>query len=118
LWAASAALLVALVPVLPLLARALPPCALHAWTGVPCVTCGSTRAALALAHGQVVAALEWNPLTALAAIALVIGGVVAPGWVALGGPLPRLDGPLPRAWRAAMWLALAAQWAYLIAARR
>jgi len=39
-----------------------PVCALKHWTGVPCLTCGSTRMAEALLRGDFMAAAAWNPL--------------------------------------------------------
>lgn len=39
-----------------------PICLFHAVTGHPCVTCGATRSAIALVHGQLTAAWTWNPL--------------------------------------------------------
>jgi len=117
LWAASAALALAAAPFAASIAHALPPCALHQWLGVPCATCGSTRAMLALTHGDVLRALAWNPLVTLAALVLVLG-LAAPAWVALRAPLPRLAGPWPLGWRIAAWLLLGAQWIYLIAMRR
>ena|SRR3712207_2653688 len=49
-----------------------PRCAFHALVGLPCLTCGSTRAALAMAHGDLAQAWHHNPLAsiALAAVAL------------------------------------------------
>jgi hypothetical protein len=117
LWGASAALALAAAPFAASLARALPPCALHQWLGVPCATCGSTRALLALTHGDVLGALVWNPLATLGALGLLLG-IAAPAWVALRAPLPRISGPWPLAWRLVAWGVLAAQWIYLIAMRR
>ena len=37
-------------------------CAFHATTGLPCPGCGSTRAVLALLHGQPLTAFRFNPL--------------------------------------------------------
>ena len=56
-------------------------CAFHAVTGLPCPTCGSTRALLAALDGRllavgVVAALQFNPL-------VIITAIVAPIWVTL-----------------------------------
>ena len=118
LWAGAAVMAIVLAPFLEPLARMLPPCALHALTGVPCFACGSTRAALALAHGDPIGALALNPLAAMAMVVLVPGGLAAPLWVLGGGPVPQLDGALPRGARLGAWLLVAAQWGYLVASRR
>jgi hypothetical protein len=53
-------------------ARAVPlPCPLLALTGVACPFCGGTRAAYSLAHGDLVAALDYNAAAVLAAPVLV-----------------------------------------------
>src|SRR5437016_13411111 len=39
-----------------------PHCAFHELTGLPCVTCGATRSAIAFFHGNIVSAWKWNPL--------------------------------------------------------
>jgi hypothetical protein len=117
LWAAAAALAVVATPWLSWVARALPPCALHSLTGIPCLACGSTRAALALTQGEWMLALALNPLAAGLILVGVAGGFAAPLWVAAKGPLPRALGAAAR-WRAAAWLALVAQWSYLIATGR
>ena len=49
-----------------------PRCPFLAVTGFPCLTCGATRASIALAHGEFWLALSWNPLASLA-----LGGVIA-----------------------------------------
>ncbi len=38
-----------------------PVCHLRRLSGVPCPTCGSTRATLALAKGDLLGAIAWNP---------------------------------------------------------
>jgi hypothetical protein len=112
--AAGALSAVALAPVLPVLARLAPACPFHALTGVPCPGCGTTRAALAFFRGDVAAALAWNPLAATALAAGVLGGLLAPLWVALGGPLPGLAPVLPARTRLALVALLALNWAYLV----
>jgi hypothetical protein len=48
-----------------------PKCPFLATTGLPCVTCGATRSAIALLHADFRLALSWNPL-AFAALCGVI----------------------------------------------
>jgi hypothetical protein len=43
----------------------LPGCVIKGLTSFPCPTCGATRAALLLAHGEVAASLGMNPLVSL-----------------------------------------------------
>jgi hypothetical protein len=47
-----------------------PGCTLKDWTGLPCLTCGSTRLVQALLRGDVLEAAAWNPLV-FSALALV-----------------------------------------------
>ena len=53
----------------------LPPCKFHEVFGIPCPSCGVTRAGLALANGKLLAALAFNPL-------FVIGIGILFGWSA------------------------------------
>lgn len=46
------------------------PCPLKAWTGLPCLSCGSTRCVLALTRGQVREAFAWHPLLTLGLLTL------------------------------------------------
>lgn len=39
-----------------------PRCTFHDLTGLPCLTCGATRAAVQFFHGNFLSALKWNPL--------------------------------------------------------
>ncbi len=50
----------------------LPGCIFRGLTGFPCLTCGGTRAARALAVGDLPTAFLINPLVALAAVGLII----------------------------------------------
>jgi len=93
-----------------------PVCYFREWTGIPCLTCGSTRMIDALLSGNLLEAAMWNPLVFLGlAVATAWVGVVA-GGMALGRPVPRLV-PAPRE-RLGLWILgtgmLAADWAYLI----
>jgi hypothetical protein len=94
----------------------LPACPFKSWLAVPCVTCGATRAALALARLDLRAALALNPLAAIGWVGLIIGGVVAGGLSMAGRPLPvpALRPTVPV--RIAIAVALLADWAYLITA--
>jgi hypothetical protein len=47
-------------------------CAFKGITGIPCPTCGSTRAVLHLTHGEIIAALVFNPLTSSCFLAAVL----------------------------------------------
>ena len=104
----------ALVPFAPLLTRFAPACVLHTMTGVPCPTCGSTRAVLALASLDLPRALSWNPLVTVALVALTAIGLAAPVWVAARGPLPLGDEAACRWLRILAPTALAANWLYLV----
>jgi hypothetical protein len=50
-------------------------CRFRTWTGVPCPTCGSTRAVMSALRGDLLGAFVFNPLTFIAIAAL--GVVVA-----------------------------------------
>jgi len=115
LWAAGSVLALVARPWLPLAAGFLPPCPLHAWLGVPCFACGSTRAALHLATGDVAGAFLANPLVAAGMSIGWLGGFVAPVWLGLGLRVPTIPTELPRPARAAAWGALLANWCFLLA---
>lgn len=111
-WGATALALLALAPLAPRLAPLLPACPVRRWLALPCPGCGSGRALLALVRLDPVAALAANPLAALMAGGLVMGGLLAAA-LALAGRLPAEPRTLPRG---AGWLAaaaLAANWVYL-----
>lgn len=87
---------------IPALTRFVPPCPIHALTGLYCPGCGSGRAVMALLRGDVMAAFGYNPLAmvallptayALASVTLEAFGLPAPprprvaawwGWALLG----------------------------------
>jgi hypothetical protein len=59
-----------------------PPCLLHAWTGLHCPGCGSTRALHALVHGKFGAAFGFNSLAMLFFTAM-LPWTVRQGWLGL-----------------------------------
>lgn len=46
-----------------------PPCSFRTMTGIPCMACGGTRSFIALAHGDWLAALRFNPLVFVSVVA-------------------------------------------------
>jgi hypothetical protein len=111
-WGGAALACAAAAPFARALASAMPGCLFRAATGVACPTCGGTRALLALARLDVPAAIGWNPLVTLAALAFVLGGLVALARALAGRGVP--DGPPPRWAGGAAALAFAANWAFVI----
>jgi Protein of unknown function (DUF2752) len=49
-----------------------PRCLFHDLTGLPCLTCGATRAAIAFFHGDFLTAWTWNPLAFAAYCGLIV----------------------------------------------
>jgi hypothetical protein len=90
-------------------------CPVRAWAGLPCASCGMTHAFVALARGEVWAALGASPLGALLAGGAWLYAALDLLRAAAGAPWPDLG---ERAWR---WLAAAAvasvavNWAWLVA---
>ena len=115
LWGVVAVCSVLLRPFWLELAPLAPPCPFRAITGIPCPTCGTTHAAVALLNGRLAAALAANPLSTAAAVAFLLGGVFAPVWATLKLPVPEVPAPLPSWMRLAIAAVLFAGWAYLIA---
>lgn len=110
-WAALAAAATILVRV-----RDLPPVTLCWWknlSGIPCPTCGGTRAVLAIIDGRPFEAIRYNPL-------LVAALCTAAAWFLIRLVSGRsLSIELARARRGILWILVAglcaANWAYLIA---
>jgi len=91
---------------------ATPVCLFKRVTHVPCLSCGSTRAALELLHGRPIEAWLMNPL-------VVTGGAAGAAWLVarlISGRTPRVE--LRRGEAVAAWivggLIAAGNWAYLI----
>jgi hypothetical protein len=114
LWAVTSVAAIAAAPLALALAAHVPACPLRRWTGIACLSCGGTRAMLALARGDLPQALAFNPLVAAAAIAFVAGGLAAPVWIALGGRTPSLTSLSPRV-RAAILAGVALSWIWVAA---
>ena len=77
------------------------PCTFKLMTGVPCATCGGTRALAALGHGHLLNALAWNPMVVLALFAFALK------------PFIRYR-PRPSIFWPCFWTLLLANWIYLI----
>ena len=118
MWGAAALSTLVLRPFWLAIAPLLPACPFRSLTGIPCPTCGATHVALALLNGDLRAALGANPLAALAAVAFIVGGVLAPIWAFTRFPMPELAAPLPRWVRAAIVTVLLAGWAWVIVTTR
>lgn len=112
-WGAAVAVALLLSPWASWLARWVPPCPLKTLTGVPCPTCGLTRAAMLLAHGEPFEAFVHHPVPTLIWVAFLAGGLWA-GVAALAGRPLRWRMP-SRATIVAGAVVLLASWAYNIA---
>jgi len=94
-------------------------CAFKALTGLPCPTCGSTRAAAQLAHLDVAGGFAMNPLFVTAAGVLTAWGLADLLLMGRQRALAlEVAPPIERALRAAAVAAILANWAYLIATGR
>lgn len=116
LWGAVSLALIGLSPFAARMVAVLPSCLLKSWLELPCPTCGTTRAALALARFDLPGALAVQPLATLAWIALIGGGLAAGSMAAAGRPLAAPGLRPTRSLRLAIALALLTNWAYLVAA--
>lgn len=115
LWLAAAVSAVALKPIWLAIAPLLRPCVFRTVTGIPCPTCGTTRAATAFLHGDLAAAVTANPLAACAALFFVAGAPLAALWAAARWPIPVVPTPLPLRARLVAVALVAANWIYVIA---
>ena len=107
-----------------LAARLLPLLGLHydcpfkALTGLPCATCGMTRAFVYLAHGEPSAALAANPLGAVLAGGAWLLAAADGVRLSLALPLPDPGRRVARALAVGGLIALLANWAFLVVAHR
>jgi hypothetical protein len=96
-----------------------PICLFHAVTGLPCLTCGATRSAIAFFHAHFLAAFEWNPLAFLCYCGLSLFNVYAFQVVVLRAlPLRivRLRASERKFFRVFVLCLLALNWVYLLLA--
>lgn len=114
LWLVAAASAVALKPLWLAIAPHLRPCIFRSLTGIPCPTCGTTRAATAFLDGNLLAALTANPLAAIIGIVFVAGAPLAALWAVARWPVPVTPTPLPVWSRAIVVALIVANWLYII----
>jgi uncharacterized protein DUF2752 len=93
-------------------------CPFRALTGLPCATCGMTRAFVRLAHGELAAAFGASPLGALLAGGCWTFAAAAAARLALGLRWPAVPRAAPRRLAVAALFALLANWAFLVVADR
>lgn len=94
-----------------------PACTFRALTGLPCVTCGATRASVALLHGHAAIAWSLNPLATVALCAVAVFDVYAAAVLLARLPRVRIAVRSLAGQRAVCaWIAAAAllNWAYLL----
>jgi hypothetical protein len=115
LWAVCAGLSLLLRPLWLAVAGAMPECLFRSMTGWPCPGCGTTRSIVNLLHADLPGALAMNPLAACAAVAFVVGGLVAPFWLACGGQRPFVAAAARKAILVVAAFAFAANWVWLVA---
>jgi hypothetical protein len=85
-------------------------------TGVPCPTCGTTRAATAFLEGDLPAGFAANPLAAALGLAFVAGAPLAATWALARWPVPLLTKSNPGWRRIFVLLLVAVNWLYVIVA--
>ena len=114
LWLAAVVSSLALRPIWLAVAPHLHSCVFKSIFDLPCPTCGTTRAATAFLHGDILASFAANPLAALSGVVFVVGGVVAGVWAMAGWPLPHCKLSMPVWMRFLAIGVIAANWIYLI----
>ncbi len=114
LWGGVALALVILSPLSPYVVQGGPRCPFKTLTGIPCPSCGLTRAAVALAELDPLLALTHFPLQTIAWIAFLAGGWVAGALALSRRPLPQLPRRIPLWVKIAVLLVVLGNWAYCI----
>jgi len=111
---AAAVSAIALRPLWLTLAPLLRPCIFRALTGIPCPTCGTTRAATAFLNGDLAGAFSTNPLAALTGLVFVVGAPLAAGWTMTQRRVPFFTGPLSMWTRITAVSVIGLNWIYVI----
>jgi len=114
LWFAAAVSAIVLRPLWLTVAPHLGSCVFRSLTGLPCPSCGTTRAATAFLHGHFLTAFANNPLAALAGLLFVAGAPIAVIWTTARWRVPSLPNPLSLRVRIGALCLIAANWIYLI----
>lgn len=114
LWLVAAASAIALRPLWLALAPHLRPCIFRTITGLPCPTCGTTRAAVAFLHGDLVSAFASNPLATLTGILFIAGAPIAALWVVSDGPGVQVPQAPPQLLRWVLLGMIALNWLWVI----
>ncbi len=93
-----------------------PQCVFHGLTGLPCPTCGATRAAEQFLHGHFGASFFFNPLVFLAFCALLLFDLYASAILVMGAPRLRFrfSSSEKLFLRALAVVLLAGNWLYLL----
>jgi hypothetical protein len=115
IYGGIAVMMLAAGRLMPVLSLA-PDCVFKGLTGVPCLTCGSTRAVVRLSHGDILPAFGLNPLTTLCLISAVLYFIYS--LMSVVFDLPRISFLLTdqekNVMRAGAVILLLVQWVYLI----
>lgn len=115
LWGGIAFVLIVVSPWASELAGGLWGCTFKALTGFACPTCGTTRAAIALARFDFATAMTHYPLPTVGWVAFLGGGLTVATMTLVGRTPPAIPSRLPGWARAAIVGALLSNWAYSIA---
>ena len=91
------------------------PCPFRSLTGIPCLTCGGTRAMIAFARFDFARAFEMNPLVAIGAVLAVLYLLHSLRVLITRKPWRPA---IPKAFRPAAIAAVLLNWGYLIAVGR
>lgn len=119
IFGAIGAMAAGLVAVVGLDRLPFPVCLVKAVSGLPCPSCGSTRALACLAHADLAGAFLMNPLAALAALAIAAWAVADLALLRGGRALSlEVRQDVVPVLRVAAVVAVLANWSYLVWAGR